>query len=143
MSRIDRLFVATKAFIVHQGKILLLRESSKYQEGANIGKFDVVGGRVQPGERFDDSLRREILEETGLAVTIGQPFFVNEWRPEVKGEHWQIIGIFFHCSATSSAVTISADHSEFKWIDPKEYQQAEIIENLAPAFEAFLAQQSG
>tara|TARA_Y100000034_G_scaffold132299_1_gene194941 strand:+ start:1240 stop:1539 length:300 start_codon:yes stop_codon:yes gene_type:complete len=94
-----KVFTAMKAFIIYDGKVLLLRESTKYKDGANAGKFDVVGGRVEPGQRFDESLLREIKEETGLTVTLGKPFFVNEWRPTVRGEQWQIIGTFFECFA--------------------------------------------
>jgi 8-oxo-dGTP diphosphatase len=68
------LFVATKAFIRRDKKILILRESAEYKEGTNIGRFDVPGGRISPGERFDNCLRREIKEETGLDVEIGAPF---------------------------------------------------------------------
>ena len=46
-------FVATKALISHNGKTLVLRESKKYAAGTNIGFFDVVGGRMTVGERFD------------------------------------------------------------------------------------------
>lgn len=136
---IDKIFVATKAFVVHNGKVLLLRESAKYDDGANEGRFDVVGGRVEPGQRFDESLLREIKEETGLDVTIGRPFFVNEWRPVVRGEHWQIVGTFFECHSDSDQTTLSKDHSEFVWIDPKEYKNYQLIENLIPAFESFLS----
>lgn len=135
---VDKVFAATKAFIIHQGKMLLLKESSKYKDGANAGKFDVVGGRVEPGQRFDQSLLREIKEETGLQVKIGRPFFVNEWRPKVKGEEWQIIGTFFECFADSDQVILSEDHEEYLWINPKEYKNYKIIENLVPAFESFL-----
>src|SRR5574342_755171 len=131
-----KLFVATKAFIVHNGKILILKEAPKYQDGANIGKFDVVGGRLKPGQRFDESLLREIKEETGLSVTIGKPFFVNEWRPVVKGEQWHIVGTFFECHADTDKVTLSVDHDEYRWIEPKEYANHTLIENLHPAFEA-------
>ncbi|MES2122859.1 MAG: NUDIX domain-containing protein, partial [Chlamydiota bacterium] len=68
-----KLFVATKAFIHFQGKILLLRESNRYEEGSNTGYFDVVGGRMTPGESFDECLMREVKEETGLDVKIGKP----------------------------------------------------------------------
>jgi len=136
---IAKLFIATKAFIANsEGKILLVRESSKYKDGANAGKFDIVGGRVEPGQRFDDSLKREIKEETGLDADIGKPFFVNEWRPVVKGEEWQIVGVFFECRPKSSEVKLSEDHDEFVWIDPKEYSRYPIIENLKPVFEAYL-----
>ncbi len=133
-----KLFVATKAFIHHDGKILILRESAKYQDGTNADAYDVVGGRVEPGERFDESLLREIREETGLSATIEKPFFVSEWRPAVRGEQWQVIGIFFICTVQSDTVVLSKDHDDYKWIDPKEYKQSNLIENLGPVFEAYL-----
>jgi len=133
------MFVATKAFIVHQGKVLLLKESSKYSDGTNAGRYDVVGGRVEPGERFDDSLLREIKEETGLEAEVGRPFYVNEWRPQVRGENWQIVGTFFECEVEAPEVVLSEDHEEFVWIDPKDFKNYNIIPNLVPAFESFLS----
>ena len=61
-----KLFLALKAFLVHDGKVLVLRESPKNPIGTNAGKYDVAGGRLEPGERFDETLLREIREETGL-----------------------------------------------------------------------------
>ena len=133
-----KMWVATKAFIVHNGKVLVVRESSKYKDGTNIGKFDVVGGRLEPGQRFDESLLREIKEETGLHVKLGKPFFVNEWRPVVRGENWHIVATFFECEADGDEVKLGEDHDDYKWVDPKEYKEHNLIENLYPAFEAFL-----
>lgn len=134
-----KLFAATKAFINYDGKILLLKESEKYSDGTNAGKFDVVGGRVKPGQRFDESLIREIQEETGLTAKIGRPFYVNEWRPIVRGEQWQIIGTFFECFAKTDKVRLSKDHDEYLWINPKQYKKYKIIDNLIPAFESYLS----
>ncbi len=135
---IPKLFIATKAFIVHQGKVLIVKESDDYQDGANHGKYDVPGGRIQPGQRFDESLKREVKEETGLEIKIKQPFFVSEWRPVVNNEQWQIIGIFFECSTENDKVILSQDHDDYLWIEPKEYQNYSLIENLRNAFESFL-----
>ena len=132
------LFVATKAFITLNNKVLVLRESSKYKDGSNANKFDVVGGRLEPGQHFKESLLREIQEETGITVDVKQPFFVNEWRPTVRNEYWQIVGIFFHCTTLQPDIILSEDHDAYKWIDPKEYKNEQIIENLYPAFETFL-----
>ena len=63
---------------------------------------------------------------------------MNEWRPVVKGEEWQIVGIFFKCTAATDQVTLSIDHDTYKWIDPKNYANEGLIENLYPAFEAYL-----
>ena len=137
-----QLFVATKAFIVHDEKILIVRESNRYAEGTNAGLFDVPGGRVQPGQHFAESLQREVQEETGLQIAIGQPFFVNEWRPTIQGKPSQIVGIFFICTATNQAVTLSQDHQEFQWITPADYRQYPLIENLHAAFAAYLEKAS-
>ena len=116
----------------------MLRESGQYQDGSNSGKYDVVGGRIKPGQHFKESLIREIQEETGLNVRIGKPFFVNEWRPIVKGEPWQIVGTFFECHADTDSVVLSEDHDHYKWINPQEYQKHLLIDNLHPAFDAYL-----
>ncbi|AKM84461.1 TPA: hypothetical protein DHW58_00815 [Patescibacteria group bacterium] len=136
-----KIFVATKAFIVYNGKVLILREVNTYQDGTNIGRFDVPGGRLQPGQRFDESLLREITEETGLTVKIGKPFFVNEWRPVVRGEQWQIVGTFFECETDSDQVVLSEDHDAFEWIEPKEYRNYNLIPNLLSAFETYLTRE--
>jgi len=132
------LFVATKAFILNKGKVLLIRESSAYTDSAHAGKFDLPGGRIKPGEPFDNAIIREVFEETGLSITIGAPFFVNESWPVVCGEQWQIVRIFFECSTESEVVQLSKDHDMYVWIAPQDYTQHKIIENLVPVFERFL-----
>ena len=138
-SQKPKLFIATKAFVVHNGKVLILRESSNNPVGTNANKFDVVGGRLNPGEQWDECLRREIKEESGLDVTIGTPFYVGEWRPVVHCELWQIIGVFFVCHAAIDAVVLSQDHDSFLWIDPATSNEYPLIDNLVPAFAAFRA----
>ena len=131
-------FIATKALIEHKRKILVLRESKKYDEGTNAGKYDVPGGRLKPGERHDDALIREIQEETGLAVYLGKPIAVVEWHPIVNGEQWQVVGIFFTATAGSDGVTLSKDHDDYKWIDPDLYETEDLIENLHSVFAVYL-----
>jgi 8-oxo-dGTP diphosphatase len=138
MSGDVRLFTATKALVLHKGKVLLLQESPNYKDGSQIGKLDVVGGRITPGENFEESLKREILEETGLQVKVGKPFFVNESRPVVRGEQWQVVRIYFEAHSESDIVKLSEDHEKYVWIDPKEYSKYPIIENLVPMFQAYL-----
>jgi len=103
-----------------------------------VGKYDVVGGRVKPGQKFDESLKREVAEETGLTVEIGKPFYVGEWRPIVNGEQWQIIGVFFECKTDSDTVNLSEDHDNYQWIDPNRFKDYPLIDNLQKAFKAYL-----
>lgn len=135
-----KLFVATKAFIERDGKVLILRESAGYKDGTNAAKYDVVGGRITPGEKLEDALRREVKEETGLDIEIDRPFFADESQPHpvVRGEEWQIIKIYFACRAKAGEVHLSDDHEALVWIGPGEYKNAGLIENLHPAFEAYI-----
>lgn len=134
-----KLFIATKAFIEHEGKLLILRESSVYEDGTHAGEFDLPGGRLHPGERFDDALRREVREETGLEIMIHEPIHVVEWRPVVRDESWQIVCVFFRATCRSGEVTLSSDHNELRWIDPEAFGDEPLIKNLTPAFTAYLA----
>ncbi len=134
-----KIWVATKAFLLYKGKILILREADKYKDGTNSGKYDVVGGRVEPGQKFDESLLREIKEETGFVAKIGKPFYVGEWRPIVRGEQWQIVGTFFECSVKTHKVKLSEDHDSYEWINPKDFRKYKLIDNLIPAFKAYLS----
>lgn len=135
-----RLFIATKALINHQGLVLILRESNKYIDGVQAGKFDVPGGRMTvEGESFIDSLHREIREESGLNIHTIRPFFVNEFRVTKPKEIWQIVAMYFSAQSETKVVTLSDDHCEYQWIDPKTHHDYPLIENLHPIFEAYLS----
>ena len=133
-------YIATKAFVMHSERILIIREAGKYRDGTHQGKFDLPGGRIDPGEALAAGLVREVKEETGLDIEIGQPFFANEALPApvVDGDTLQIIRIFFTCRASTLAVKLSADHDSYEWINPSEFKSYPIITNLVPAFEAFI-----
>jgi len=69
---------------------------------------------------------------------MGNPFFVNEWRPEVRGENWQIIATYFECFAENDEVQLSEDHEDFIWIDPMKYKEYPLVESLHETIEAYL-----
>jgi len=84
--------VAMKAVIVRDGKVLILREAKTYDEGTNIGRYHMPGGRLDPGENFEDGLRREVREETGLEVELEFPVYVGEWIDPTKWSDYDVMG---------------------------------------------------
>jgi 8-oxo-dGTP diphosphatase len=114
--------VAAKAVIVNEeGKVLILREANTYDEGTQIGRYGLPGGRLNPGETFEEGLHREVQEETGLTVELQYPIYVGEWHPVIKTIPHQIIAIFNVCKAKTHAVRLSSEHDEAAWIEPSAY----------------------
>ena len=69
------------------------------------GKSDLMcapGGGVEPHQSLPDNLRREILEETGLSVTVGLPVMVNEFH-DAQGDFHQV-DIYFRCMALDADI---------------------------------------
>jgi nucleoside triphosphatase len=101
--------VAVKAVIVNQdGKFLLAREGKRWH---------VIGGRLEKGEKLEEGLRREVLEETGIDdLEIGKVIHVDEWFARPEGELKHIVAIFFLCRTSSTQVILSDEHQEYDWI---------------------------
>ena len=58
-----KLNIRAAGFIIHNNKVLLHRN-------INSDHYALLGGRVEIGERSDNTVKREILEETGKEVEI-------------------------------------------------------------------------
>jgi 8-oxo-dGTP diphosphatase len=68
--RADRLVPCVGAVLLDDtGRLLLIRRG----RAPSRGLWSVPGGRVEPGETGPDAVRREVLEETGLHVAVGEP----------------------------------------------------------------------
>ena len=51
-----------------QGRCLLLRRSSACK--TFVGMWEWPGGKADPGETFEETVRREVGEETGLEIKL-------------------------------------------------------------------------
>ncbi|MCK4540331.1 NUDIX hydrolase [Candidatus Parcubacteria bacterium] len=106
--------IAVKGIIRRgDGKILIVKRSS--QDSFMPGIWETVGGGVKEKDNPKKALEREIMEEVGLTVRIGEPFNVFTFNNN-KGEFK--IGITFVCDYLGGEIKLSSEHSDFKWIDP-------------------------
>lgn len=108
-------------------KILLLKVRSKSTHDA--GKWEIPGGKVKKCEFFDDALRREYLEETGLEITIDSLYNVvqNNYTACKTNEQVKSIQLIMKVTSESDDVEISAEHDEYGWFAKEEVK--ELIDN--------------
>lgn len=104
------------AFIVKDGRFLIVRRAST--EDFMAGFDEVPSGHVDDGETIDEALAREIYEETGLIisriVTYSNSFDYTSGSGKKSRQYNFIIEI------EDGEITLNpAEHSEYKWIDPK------------------------
>jgi 8-oxo-dGTP pyrophosphatase MutT (NUDIX family) len=65
---IKRMTLGTRAMLIDGSKIYLIRHT--YMPG-----WHMPGGGIEPGETAEDSMAREVLEETGYRLTARPEFF--------------------------------------------------------------------
>ena len=138
-----KLQVAAKAIIFNQdNQVLIVREAAPNANNNNTqsGRYGLPGGRLQPGERFEDGLRREVKEETGLKIKPLQPLYVGEWHPIIGGTPHQIIAIFIICKALNQNVQLSDEHDAFLWADTAQCKKINIMPPDHEVISTFFAQ---
>ena len=131
-----KLFVGAKAVVHHQGKVLLVRESANYEDGVEEGKWDMVGGRIESDEEVRVGLVREVKEESGLDVKPGELMGAFDGWPAIRGEKCHVVRLYFLCEASTDQVTLSQDHDKYEWVDPANYGDKELMNDIEEMLEA-------
>jgi ADP-ribose pyrophosphatase YjhB (NUDIX family) len=67
--------------------------------------WSVPGGGLNHGEKIEDALRREMLEETGLKVRVGPLFYVSEFIQNP----FHAVELYFICEMKSGMLGVGFD----------------------------------
>jgi mutator protein MutT len=67
----DPIIDVAAALIFRDGKLLITRRHADAHLG---GLWEFPGGKREPGESFENCLAREILEELGVRISVGELF---------------------------------------------------------------------
>jgi 8-oxo-dGTP diphosphatase len=104
------------AVIREDGRMLAIKR-------ADNGEWALPGGIVELDEDPRDTVRREVLEETGVAVETGQLTGIY------KNMRLGVVSLVFRCRPLSGAAQRTEEATEVDWLD-----SAQVTSRMADAF---------
>lgn len=95
-------------------------------------KWEFPGGKINEGESPEECLRRELTEELGIEVTIGEPLTVST-------HHYPSFTITlypFVCEIVSGEITLH-EHSAMVWLPVEELHMLDWAEADCPVIREY------
>lgn len=115
-----------------EGLYLLLKRSAGSK--ANAGRWDMPGGKVDPGEGFEEALKREVLEETGLEVSLDGV----AGSAESESPSRRIAYLIMDARVESGDLQLSAEHDEAIWVGRDELAKMDLCPQFIPFASAYV-----
>lgn len=119
--------------IQNDGAYLLCKMAD--DRGVFPGQWALSGGGVEPGERIEEALRREIREELGEKLQLSR---ITPWtfRDDVRiktyadGSKEQIYMIYliFDCVSANREVIINEEFQDYAWVKPHDLHRYDLNE---------------
>lgn len=95
------------------GRYLLLRRSlEKYPEVPN--RWDIAGGRIDPGTTLLENLKREVIEETSLELKGAPRLVAAQDILRIKGRH--VVRLTYIGEAEGEPRLDGEEHDMYKWV---------------------------
>jgi 8-oxo-dGTP diphosphatase len=116
--------VAVGAVACHDDRLLLVRRG----QPPAVGEWSVPGGRVEAGEPIRAAVVREVAEETGLTVTVGD--FLG-WVERFDGGHHYVI-LDFRIAVLDPDQPLQAgdDAADVAWIPTRQLGDYPVVAGL-------------
>jgi len=114
---------ATKALIVKDGKILVIKRKFENKE-----YLDLPGGRVEYGLTPEENLIKEVKEEVNLGVKIEK--IIGTWY-FLRHDKDQVVCITYLCTPLKGEVNLEKNPDDdesitsYSWVNPEEFLNLE------------------
>lgn len=106
-----------------KGEYLILeRSKEKYTDVVN--RWDIPGGRINPGSSLLENLRREVFEETGLYVTEEPKLFSAQ---DILKTDKHVVRLTY-LGGADGEVVLSDEHVSYKWVSREELENLEFLD---------------
>jgi 8-oxo-dGTP diphosphatase len=106
--------VGTLAYIVRGGDVLMVHRNAR-SDDQHLGKFNGLGGKLEPGEDVVEGVRRELREEAAIEATSLRLRGTINWPGfGPNGEDW--LGFVFLVDAFTGDVPDANPEGTLHWV---------------------------
>ena len=129
--------VGVGAVVLHHGKVLLVRRGRP----PSAGRWSLPGGLVELGETTAEAVKRELMEECGIAIDVVDVAGVLDRvvHDEAGRVRYHYVLVDFLAYTASDAVTAGSDADEACWVDTRDVERMEVTEGLMNMIQRALA----
>jgi mutator protein MutT len=93
-----------------EGKVLVIRRRDN-------GHWEPPGGILELGETFEEGVRREVYEETGVWVKVDH--LTGAYKNMTHG----IVALVFRCEPEDGSITATDESREVRWMTSEEVRE--------------------
>jgi mutator protein MutT len=135
--RPERPVVSVGGIIIDADRVLLIKRAHEPLKGA----WSIPGGVVELGETLVDAVAREVREETGLSVRVGEIVEVVDrvQRGDDDRVEYHFVIVDYRCHIEGGALACATDAADVRWVTRTELRHLRLPRGLYEVIEKAFA----
>ncbi|MDA1311937.1 MAG: NUDIX hydrolase [Acidobacteria bacterium] len=125
--------IGVGAVILENDAVLLVRRGNEPLKGI----WSIPGGALELGENLIDGVRREVREETGLEIDVGEivEIFERITRDDRGEIRYHYVLADYICRPIGGTLAAADDAAEVRWFTPSELMAVDVTEGTPAVIE--------
>jgi nucleoside triphosphatase len=112
-----------------EGRVLLCRMAP--DRGVFPGLWALPGGGVEPGERIDEALRREVREELGIGLSHIEPLLFKDTVlpktfPDGSKRMLHMVFLVYRCAPGDGTLRLNEEFTEHRWASRRDLRDLDL-----------------
>ncbi len=127
--RFVKAVTAVGGVVICEGRVVLVRRGKE----PLFGRWTIPGGAVEPGELMVQALEREMHEETGLRVRVGELLEIVEsiFRDAAGELQYHYVIHDYACEAVGGELRPGSDAAEVALVAPADFPRYGLTESAS------------